>query len=160
MAPTQRSAAVAIAQTNHFLHVKLVVSMIYGGENPVFPIDGMRHLGVEIIEIDAGVLQVVAQKRKHQPRIGGTPCRHHRGLMVVQRGFKHQAAGHQTHTALHPKTFRHFIFHRHVKHRRETASKVGGDVAFVKCGVLHRVVVEHGEEAQKMRGIVDGCAIQ
>ena len=147
MAPTQGAAGIAIAQSYHLLHVELIVTMIERQEQAVVFAQGLRHLGVQVIKIDVGFVQVLAQERQDQTRIGGSSCNHHRGLVVEQGSLQHQSAGHQAHTTLYPEALGHLVFHRHVKDRGKTPAKISRDVTFIKRGVFHHVVVKHREES-------------
>ena len=63
MAPPQRGAAVAIAQTHHLLHRELVVSIVKRKEQTVVLAEALRHLGVHVVEVDLRLVEVISQER-------------------------------------------------------------------------------------------------
>ena len=52
VAPSQRRTAVAVAQTNHLLHVELVVTVVKGEEQAVVFAEHLRHLRIDVVEVD------------------------------------------------------------------------------------------------------------
>ena len=112
------------------------------------------HLGVEVVEVEVVVLEVVEsfQEEVHV----GTPGRHHHGrLLLQQRSFEESLGREQSDAAAAVPLVAVASAAGHVEHGCRGVAELCGNQAFVERGGSQRVVVEGGKQSCQMAHVVD-----
>ena len=159
--PAQGRGPVAPAEVKEILGSELVAAEVHAGKHPVLLAQLRVHLGVHVVEVNRGVLQLeVARKRQKQIKIGPTAAQHKARLALHERTLDGQAAAQQADSALGGKALAVALLLAHVQHAREAATVVRRHSALVQRDVAYRVRVENAKESEQVRRRVHGGLVQ
>jgi len=157
--PFQARRQVAPAYIYHILHRRLVVPREERQEQLVVGVDGPIHLGVDVVEVERVVLEVVGEFQE-QVHIGAPGAHQERYLVFDDRPFDGGLRGQDADGGPAVETAPVARLSLDVEHGRGGSAILGGQQTLVERGTGQRVVVEGGEETANVADVIDGGIVE
>ena len=144
-----------------FVLVAEIVTSAVKPDPPPAPVrELVRDLGVDIIE---GVVQRTAgpfDDSIEKERVHPSGTQRERRVPVLQRTFQMKFLGEKTGGDASGDFLRVAVICPHVHHAGDPAAVPCRERAFIDRDLLDGLRSEHGQQAEKVADIIDGCAVQ
>ena len=139
----------------------MVAAKVHAGKYPVFVAQGCIDFGVEVVEVDFGILKLeVAGVGQKQIKIRPPSADHEARFLLHQGPLDGQAAAEQAYASLGSISLAVAFFLTHVEHARQPSAVVRGHASLVQRNVSHRVGIKNAKKPKKVRRGIDGCFIK
>ena len=161
-APLDRSVEVGVAEGRVAGEVEAVARPVEVGLERVGVVDLVGDGCVQVAEgsVPAGVFAGLGEELEHPVGIGGAPAEQEGGLALDERSFEVEVAGQQADAHRAGDLVGVALAAAHVEHRGDAAAVFGGDAALVEFHFADDVGVEGREDAEQVRGVVDGAVVE
>ena len=159
----QRGVQVGVAEGIVFVEREAVARVVAEHLHAVVGVEHVVQRDVGVVEArgSPGIVAAGRNLLEEPVGIGGAAAHQEGGLaLACQRAFEVEAAGEQAYAqgALHLFDVAGLAVDS--EHRGDAAAVFGGDAALVEVHIGHDVGVERREDAEEMRGVVDGALVE